>query len=221
MERRPAAELPLAIPAEGPDPELEALPEPRRPGRRLTLVTMGLTASLSLAMAFAVRGEASYSLRTGAPTELGNLTEVEPRPELANTWIHGDGLLSGTRAIRYGRPLENGSYRLAPIAGNDRIWVQVRVPEGMEGPRFVPPTSFVGRLIPASRAGLRHSGLVDAAEDAHIGKLPDGAWLLIDGEAPATTRWALGLIVLFVGFAAFNIWGLVRLLKPVRDEPTA
>lgn len=218
MTRRPAAELPpLAIPVE-PDPELEALPAPRRPGRTLTLTTMTVTAVLALGMAWAVRGEASYALHEGPPTALGNLTELEPRAELANTWVQGDALLSSVKAVRYSRPLEEGSYRLAPIAGNDRIWVQVRVPEHMEGPRFVPPTSFVGRLVPFSQAGIRHVDVTEAAERASDGKPPPNAWLLVDGEAPRTTRWALGLVALFLAFGAFNIWGLVRLLRPVQPE---
>ncbi|MFO0568495.1 MAG: hypothetical protein U0263_22730 [Polyangiaceae bacterium] len=217
MTRRPAAELSeLTLPAE-PDPELEALPAPRRPGRTLTLVTMAVTALFAVAMAVALRGEASYALTRGAPTSLGNLTELEPKHELANTWVQGEALLSSTRAVRYGRPLEGDTYRLAPIAGNDKIWVQVRVPEGMEGPRFVPPTSFVGRLIPFSTAGLRHSGVASAAALAGGGKNPEVGWLLIDGEAPQTTRWALGLVLLFAAFAIFNVWGLVRLLRPVED----
>ena len=217
MTRRPAAELPsLALP-EGADPELEALPAPRRPGRTLTLLTMGLTTVVAVAMAWAIRGEAKYALRSGPPVELGNLSELEPRAEYANAWVHGEALLGSTRAVRYGRPLEQDTYRLAPIAGNDRIWVQVRVPEGLEGPRFVPPTSFVGRMIPMANAGTRQSEIAEAASKAAGGKLPADAWLLVDGEAPATTRWALGLIVLFVGFALFNVWGLARLLRPVRD----
>jgi hypothetical protein len=213
MSRRPVAEMPLLLHAE-PDPELEALPAPRRPGRTLTLCTMCVTAVVAVAMAYSIRGEASYALSKSAPSSLGNLTELEPRPELANTWVQGDALLGSTRAVRYDRPLEQDSYRLAPIAGNDRVWVQVRVPSGMEGPRFVPPTSFVGRMIPFSQAGIRYDGLTEAAARASAGKVPDGAWLLIDGEAPTTTRWALGLIALFVGFAAFNVWGLARLLRP-------
>ncbi|MBK7579987.1 MAG: hypothetical protein IPI67_07240 [Myxococcales bacterium] len=218
MANRPAAELAqIALPVE-PDPELEALPAPRRPGRTLTLVTMAVTAALALVMTYELRGEASYSLREGTPTALGNLTELTPRPELANTWVQGEGLMGSTHAVRYSRPLESGSYRLAPIAGNDRLWVQVRVPENMEGPHFVPPTSFVGRMVPLSAAGIRHSGLKDAAERAvQGGKLPADAWLLIEGEAPSTTRWALGLVLLFVAFAAFNVWGLTRLLRPVED----
>ena len=47
--------------------------------------------------------------------------------------------------------------------------------------------------------------------------LPYGACLLIDGESPAGTRWVLGLAVLLLGFAAFNLVGLIRLARPVRD----
>lgn len=219
MSPRPAAELPeLELPVDR-DPELEALPAPRRPGRTLTLATMSLTAVLALVMVFAIRGEAAYALVKGSPTPLGNLTGVvELRPEMANTWVQGEALLGSTRAVRYSRPLEQGSYRLAPIAGNDRIWVQVRVPDGMEGPRYVPPTSFVGRLIPFSQAGIRHGNLTEAATRASGGKTPKDAWLLIDGEAPSTTRWSLGLLALFLGFACFNVWGLIRLLRPVEPE---
>jgi hypothetical protein len=211
------AELPGFSLAEKPDPDLTALPAPRRPGRTLTLVTMSVTAVAALLVAWAIRGEATYSLRDGSPMAVGNLSDLELRPDLANTWVQGEGLLGSTHAIRYGRPLERDNYRLAPVAGNDKIWVQVRVPEGMEGPRFVPPTSFVGRLVPASSAGLRLGGLPSAVESAGAGKMGGDAWLLVDGESPKTTRWALGLIALFVAFAAFNFWGLYRLTRPVRD----
>ncbi len=52
------------------DPDLEALPEPRRPGRRLTLVTMSVTLVLSLVMAYALRGQAVYALNPGVPQPL-------------------------------------------------------------------------------------------------------------------------------------------------------
>jgi hypothetical protein len=219
MSPRPAAELPgIALPAE-PDPELVALPAPRRPGRKVTLVTMAITAVVTLAMAFALRGEVRYALESGPPNEIGNLTELTPRADLANTWVHGDALLSSQHAIRYKRQFDRATgFRLAPVAGNEKIWVQVSVPEGMEGPRFVPPTSFVGRLVPMSDAGLRHSGLGDAVEYAKAGNVPADAWLLIDGESPVNTRWALGLFALFLGFAAFNLWGLFRLLRPLKEE---
>lgn len=212
------AELPLLGSDNPPDPELSALPEPRRPGRRLTLVSLSLTALASAAMVFALSGEAGYAFSSGTPTDLGNLTHASPNPEMANTWVRGEALLGTSGAVRYGRPLESDSYRLAPVAGNKNIWVQIRVPAGMEGPHFVPPTSFVGRLVPAADAGIRHQGLVSSVAEASDQSIPEGAWLLIDGEAPATTRWVLGVIALFISFAAFSLYGLARLLKPVDDS---
>jgi hypothetical protein len=211
------AELPLITSDHPPDPELSALPEPRRPGRRLTLASLSLTALASAAMVFALSGEGAYAFVSGPPADLGNLTHAAPGPEHSNTWVRGEALLGTAGAVRYGRPLEDDTYRLAPVAGNKNIWVQIRVPAGMEGPHFVPPTSFVGRLVPASGAGLRHQGLSSSVSEASDQQMPEGAWLLIDGEAPATTRWVLGVIVLFISFAAFSLYGLARLLKPVGD----
>ena len=119
--------------------------------------------------------------------------------------------------IRYSRPLESDTFRFAPVEGNPNVWVEIRVPAGLEGPRFVPPNSFVGRLVPVEEAGLRHENLPDSVAETGDGRVPDQAWLLVDGESPAALRWALGLLAMFVGFAAFNLWGLYRLLRPVKD----
>lgn len=212
------AELPLMGGELTPDPELEALPEPRRPGKRLTVVTLAATALTSIAMTSALSKEVAYGLSSSAPTDLGALAQFTPSSDLANSWVRGEGLLGTRGAVRYGRPLESDTYRLAPVAGNEKLWVQIRVPEGMEGPHFVPPTSFVGRLIPAADAGLRHAGLKDSVAEAGQGEMPADAWLLIDGEAPATTRWALGVVALLLGFIGFSVYGLFRLLRPIKDS---
>jgi hypothetical protein len=47
--------------------------------------------------------------------------------------------------------------------------------------------------------------------------VPEGAWLLIDGSSPRASRWAVALVALFLGFAAWNIAGIVRVLGRVRD----
>jgi hypothetical protein len=148
---------------------------------------------------------------------LGDLAQFRPRAAFTNRWVRGDGLLSARRAVRYGRPLESGSYRLAQVAGNPRLWVQVRVPAEMEGPRFVPPTTFVGRLVPFGSGGIRYDGLESAITDTGQDEPGAEAWVLIDGEAPSTTHWSLALMALFIGFALFNVYGLVHLLRPVRD----
>jgi hypothetical protein len=212
------AESPLSLPSDrATDPDFDALPKPRRPGKRPTLVTLSVTAVAALLLAFALRGEALYALHQGHPTDAGELASFRPDPGLANTWVRGAGLLTAAGAIRYSRPLEQDSFRLAPIAGNPSLWVEVRVPAGLEGPHFLPPTSFVGRLVPLSEAGLRHSALPKRVSEVTGTAVPKDAWLLVDGEAPAETRWAVGLVALLLGFTAFNLWGLYRLLRPVRS----
>lgn len=192
------------------DPELTALPRPRRPGRTLTLLAMSLTVVAAFFMSYALRGEALYALETGAPTRLGDLARFDPARARANSWVQGAAALDAG-AVRYGRPLESDSYRLARVVDNAHLWVQVRVPSDVDGPHFVPPNSFVGRLVPIAEAGLRYRGLGETTP------IPASAWLLIDGEAPNSTRWSLGLMALFAGFAAFNVYGLIRLLRPIRD----
>ncbi len=203
----------------GPDPELISLPAPPKRERSAAVVLMILTALAAVWMAVALLGEARYALTPGQPLDVGDLTSLHPGPDLANRYVRGDVRLLGTEgAIKYGRAAEGDSFRLAPVAGNDLIWVEIRVPEGFEGPRFVPPTTFAGRLVPFATAGIRHVGLLKEVHD-HAGvTVPDGAWLLIDGSSPRASRWAVALALLFVGFAVWNVAGVARVLAPVRDR---
>jgi hypothetical protein len=202
------------------DADLDALPPPRRPWRRLTLGVMAVTLLASIALLVALGGELAFSFGGGSPRGLGELSVYKPSAADANAWVQGEAELEVADAVAYRRPLESDSYRLSRVSGTDKLWVQVRVPADDDDPdhkRFVPPTSFVGRLVPLARAGLRLSQLEGAVAEAGRPALPGDAWLLIDGEAPATTRWTLGVAMLLVGFAAFNLFGLVRLLRPATD----
>ena len=217
MPRYPSNPDVLGAPAAS-DHDLEALPAPRMPWRRATLAALSLSALGSLVMAFELRGEALFALRSGPPVDLGELSQLRPSERQENTWVHGAATLRADGAVHYERPLEADTYRLAQVEGNDKLWVQVSVPEDSsdpEGEHFVPPTSFVGRLIPVSHAGIRHGVVRAAVSEAWQGTVPDDAWLLVDGEAPQTTRWALGLCGLFLGFAAFSVVGLAKLTQKV------
>src|SRR5262245_39284477 len=143
------------------DPELLSLPAPPRRERTAAVVLMLLTAAAAVWMGIALAGEARYALTSGQPLEVGDLTSLRPTDDMANRYVRASGLLGTAGAIRYGRAAEGDSFRLAPVAGNPRIWVEIRVPEGFEGPRFVPPTTFAGRLVALHDAGLRHAGLAD------------------------------------------------------------
>ena len=203
--------------SEKTDADLEALPAPRRPWRKLTLVVMSGTLLGSVLLALALRGELSFSVSGKPPHGIGELSRFTPQPRDENTWVQGEGELEVQGAIAYRRPLETDSYRLSRVSGTQKLWVQVRVPRDDDDPdhkRFVPPTSFVGRLVPARHGGVRLSQLGGAIAEAGRPALPSDAWLLIDGEGPASTRWTLGVAALLLGFAAFNLVGLRRLLRP-------
>lgn len=213
---------PRALDAGSPDPELIALPAPPKRERTATVVLMIVTAVLAVWMAVALLGEARYALSSGAPVDVGDLAALSPASDLSNRYVRATGLLSATGAIRYGRAAEGDSFRLAPIAGNPKVWVEIRVPEGFEGPRFVPPSTFAGRLVPMKAAGIRHAFLRDAVREQTDKPVPEGAWLLIDGSSPRASRWAVALAALFVGFAGWNVIGVARILSRIKDRrPTS
>jgi hypothetical protein len=202
----------------GPDPELLSLPAPPKRERTATVVLMLLTAFAAIWMALSLFSEARYALTPGQPLDVGDLTSVKPGDDLKNRYIRATALLGTTGAIRYGRAAEGDSFRMAPVAGNPNVWIEIRVPEGFEGPRFVPPTTFAGRLVPFKQAGVRHQGLASAIREQTSVVIPEDAWLLIDGGSPRASRWAVALTLIFVGFAVWNLAGVARVLSRVRDR---
>lgn len=201
-----------------PDPELLALPAPPKRERALTIALMLLTSIAAGLLAWSLRGEARYATSSGSPREIGELTRIGLEGSVANSYVRGNALLGTQGAIRYGRAAEGDTFRLAPVIGNDKLWVEIRVPEGFEGPRFIPPTQFAGRLVPFAEAGLRHASLRGAVADKTDARIPEDAWILVDSSSPRASRWALAFVILFAGFAVWNLVGAARLIARVRDE---
>lgn len=209
-----------SISANWSDPELRDLPAPRRPWRRITLALLSLTALCSLAMLMSLGQVVQFALSSRPPVDIGNLRAFEPTEALVNSYVRAQGKLEDKGGIGFERPLERDSYRLVPIAGNHRVWVQLQVPAGYDTEHFVPPVNFAGRLLPLARAGLRFSALRTAMGSAgwQPDHLPADAWLLLDGETPASTRWSLGAAALMAAFFGFCVWALISLLRPLRPE---
>lgn len=199
------------------DPELLELPAPPRRERTLTLVVLTVTALACLAMAFALRLDAAYLWARKAPTDLGDLSTLSPASAPADgTFVKASGLLGASAAIRYERAFVSDTFRVQPALGRTDLFVELRVPEGQETPRYVPPSSFSGRLVKLSSPGVRHRGLAEAIE-AKTGVHPaNNAYLLVDGEEPEGARGSFGLLVLFVGFALWNVVSVARLVRPVK-----
>ncbi len=218
-DKRPLDDL-----AGAADPELDALPPPRRPWRRLTLLLMTVTAVASSAMVWKLWGEAVYPLKAAKPVDIQRLDDIALGPELSNEWVRAEAALDTAKAVSYSRPLEKDEYRLLPVEGRADLWIELRIPEPYTttSAHFIPPATFVGRLVPMADAGLRYAGLQDDVDAVSGLTGPrNGAWVLIDGETPGALRWATGLALVFVGFAAFNLWGLTRLLVPMKAESRA
>ena len=197
------------------DAELLALPDPPRRERTLTVFLLGFTALASLAMVFVLARDAAYALAPDAAVDVGDLRLAAPTSFGENHFVRAQGLLAGTGAIRYERPFAIESYRLAPIAGREDVWVETRVPSGQENARFVPPSSFSGRLVRFDAAGPRHRGLRTAIHSASGAVVPEGAWLLVDAETPGDARWAVALVLLFLGFAGWNSAAMARLMRKI------
>jgi hypothetical protein len=197
------------------DPELVALPDPPKKERTLTVLLLALTALASMAMLIALRGDARYAFASATPTEAGDLHVAQVASFEANRFVHAQGMLGAAGAIRYEHAFESDSYRVWPVAGRRDVWVEVRVPAGAENARYVPPTSFTGRLVPLDSAGPRHRGLAASVRAVTGEEVPDGAWLVIDGEQPADARWAVALMFLFAGFALWNGVAIARILRRV------
>jgi len=212
---QPTFEFDLDSEREKVDPELLELPDPPRQERRTTTALLAVVAAASLAMVGALSRDAAYSLASPTPIELGDLQTAAAASFGANSFVQGEARLGGVGALRYEHPFESDTYRLAPVAGRNDVWVEIRVPAGEESARYVPGTKFEGRLIPFEQGGLRHRGIADSVQSLTNQAVPQNAWLLVDGQTPSDSRGIVALCVMFLGFAVWNLLTLLKLRRKV------
>ena len=201
------------------DPELLALPDPPKTDRTWTVALLAITVLASVLMMVSLVRDALYAFTPSHPVDLGDLHGAFRNQgldaSLDNHYVRGEAMLGAAGAIRYERAFDSDSYRVAPVAGRPDVWVEIRVPDGQESSRFVPPTQFSGRLVRFAEVGPRHRGLQDAIGSVGGGQVPANAWLLVDGEPPVAARWAVSLVILFFGFAMWNAVAIQRLLRKI------
>jgi hypothetical protein len=127
--------------------------------------------------------------------------------------VRGQGLLDERAAIGYRTAFEPGTFELAPVVGNPKIWVEMRRGDA-ETANVPPPTTFVGRLVPLNSTLLLLRRRMPPALSATAGSAE--IWVLVDGAAPASLRWTIGLFALLVAFALYNVVAIARILRPLR-----
>lgn len=217
----PSSSAELALPPQAKDeldPELLALPDPPRKGRTVTLLVLAAAVVASLAMTFALRRDVAYAFSRSSALEVGELRTASPTTlaESENRQVRAEGMLGAAGSILYERPFTDDTFRALPVAGRNDAWVEVRVPAGKENNRWEPPRTFSGRLVRFESAGPRHRGLAQAIETATYAPVPENAWLLVDGDTPASTRGSAALAALFLGFAMWNVLAMIRLVRRVK-----
>jgi len=177
---------------------------------------MAITAAASAAMAMSLTRDATYAFRSASATDLGDLSASSPSAFVSNELVQGHGRLAGSGSLRYERPFEADSYRIAPVAGRSDVWVELRVPSGEESSRFVPKSEFSGRLVRFGDVGLRHRGLRGAIEDRTGQKISNDSYLLVDGQTPTDARAFALLWAMFASFALWNVVTIIRLVRKVK-----
>jgi len=217
-ENRETSEL-VARPDPLIDPELVALPGPPRQERTISLLLMALTGLLAAFMTIALAGDVKYAFAGAAPEEVGDLSRFAPAKGLSNTFVRANGVLRAESGIRYHRPLETDAFQLVPVAGNDRVWVELRIPAvapNTSSPRPAPPVTFVGRLLPMRDVAFDWGGLRRSLSATTGTPIPADAWVLVDGATPVSSQWTVALAALLVLFAAYNLVTIARILRPAR-----
>jgi len=198
------------------DPELLELPRPPRFERLVSVALMIMTAVVAAVMAIGLWGDVRYALAGAEPDDIGDLGRWAPDPRMRDRFVRATGRLGSVGAIRYERPLERDSFRLAPVSGNDKVWIEMRVAAASEPGRFVPPTTFVGHLMQLEGAAFRYRGLERSVQEVTGAAIPADAWVLVDGATPAASRWTVALAALFAFFAGYNLVTIARMMRPVR-----
>jgi hypothetical protein len=198
------------------DPELVALPRPPRQERTISLLLMALTGFLAALMTAALASDVFYAFAGSAPEAVGDLAQLAPGSAHRNKFVRADGLLRAENAIRYRRPLETDTFQLVPVSGNDRIWVELRVPPGAPNATAAPPVTFVGRLLPLRSIAFGLGGLRRSLDATTIAPIAADVWVLIDGATPVSSQWTVALAALLVAFAGYNLVMIARILRPAR-----
>ncbi len=187
------------------DAELEAIAEARAlPAVRALLVVRVLSIVAAAVLAFALRHDLRYALSPRSMVELPANASTAELSAHAHRWVSIKGIPGGVGAVDYRRPVQDSSiHRLAPLVERADIFVEVRLPDGADPTRFVPPTSVSGRLVPLDDGGVRFGDARGLLERATGRAVPANAFLLETGaeptfRAPGAMLGAFALLVLFV-----------------------
>jgi hypothetical protein len=141
----------------------------------------------------------------------GYVLRLPPGPERHQALLRMDaqGFLFSRRVEIYRAPLRRVRTADAGLS----------VPGEGQPTRYVPDPQAPARLVPAPPAleTLLPWQEIESVQISEPLRLPDDAYVLLEGETPARARYALGLAALLILFIGFNLWYLWRSLAKTQD----
>lgn len=168
------------------DAELEAIAGDRQRRSTTAISAVRVLAILAAAtLAFALRHDLRFAFASHSPIELSTTASAGELDAASHQLVALKGIPGGVGAVDYRRPASSDLYRLAPLVERPDVYVELRLPEGLDPTRFVPPTSLRGRLVPMDEGGVRFADARGIIERATGHGTPAKTWLLEQGAEPS------------------------------------
>jgi hypothetical protein len=201
------------------DAELEAIAVERHRSSTTAISAVRVLAILAAAtLAFALRHDLRFALASHSATELSSTATAAELDAASHQLVSLKGIPGGVGAVDYRRPGSSDLYRLAPLVERPDVYVELRLPEGLDPTRFVPPTSLRGRLVPMDEGGVRFSDARAMIERATGHGTPAKTWLLAQGAEPSwkSPGAVVAMIALLVGLVQAALLASDLRRKPAR-----
>ena len=191
------------------DPELLALPAPPAGRRYATLTLMALVVVASIALATSLRFDLAYFFAPTQAVDLGEATRIDPATLHTNAFVRVAGTPMASTTVRYQRIVTGESYVVFPLAGQRTVFVHM--PESMARSGR---TEYAGRLVTFGQLGGRMRVVQDYLSERMGTPASSESFVVLVDESPPSYAWALGLVLLCVGFVLIDVWLVLRWFKP-------
>lgn len=211
---------PLAVlGADGIDAELAALPAPSRARSLSGMALMVTVILLSVGLMVRFRGDLQYFLSaSAAPRDLGRADRVSVGTLEDDEYVRLEAMPLASGAVRFRRLARDGTFRIYPLAGQPKIFVERFTPEG-QGTAREEHGVYSGRMIRFSKAGGSYLSVRAYLEQRLGAPVGDDAWLLVDGQTPGDRYWVVTLYAALGAFFLFNAFMLWRYTRPFTPRP--
>ena len=193
------------------------MPAPSRTRGLAGVALMATVMLLSVALMALYRGDVVYFFSQPVAQELGEADQLRAGDLEPDQYVTIRGMPLAGRAIRFRRFAHAGLFRIYPIAGQPKIFVERFTPEGTAPGRAALHGEYTGRILRFSQAGSGYQSVRHYLEQQMGTPVPDDAWLLIDGEKPRDRYWTLAIYAMLGWFFAFNAFFLYRHSRAIRD----